>query len=436
MFTANQIRYTLGIIGVMAILYFFSGIVSWIVIAYVLSLLGLPIMKLLGKIRIRKWQLGAGAKSLLTIIFFYFMLGLLLLLFIPPVLQQARNLSNADYKSFSKSLTRMSDSFMNRLEKAGLSEKDKPATKKSTPRPKPLPPNTSVVRIDSLLMAAGDSTHANTPIILNIQVNTPETRVEINAADTLVKAGDSPTEQLKKKVFKFFNPSALFEFFGGLLNTLTHLLVALVSITFLLFFFLKDPLLFENAVLAFIPTHREQDVRAVLDRIQVLLMRYFLGILLEIAGVTLFVWVGLTLFGIPNALLIAFVAALLNIIPYVGIFIASAFGAILTLTANLEADFFVVTLPMILKLVFLIGIAHIIDAYLLQPIIYSKSVMAHPLEIFVIVLVGAELSGIMGMVLAVPVYTVGRVIAAEFFENSKVVRSLTRRMNEELEDDE
>lgn len=73
-------------------------------------------------------------------------------------------------------------------------------------------------------------------------------------------------------------------------------------------------------------------------------------------------------------------------------------------------------------------IMQIIDNFVLQPIIFSKSVKAHPLEIFLVVLIGAKLGGILGMVLAIPLYTVFRVIGKVFLSEFKVIQNLTRNI--------
>ncbi|MEK6617008.1 MAG: AI-2E family transporter, partial [Bacteroidota bacterium] len=69
----------------------------------------------------------------------------------------------------------------------------------------------------------------------------------------------------------------------------------------------------------------------------------------------------------------------------------------------------------IIKILIVFPIVNLTDAFLLQPLIYSSSVKAHPLEIFLVILVGATIGGIGGMILAVPSYTILRVFAKEFF---------------------
>jgi predicted PurR-regulated permease PerM len=72
----------------------------------------------------------------------------------------------------------------------------------------------------------------------------------------------------------------------------------------------------------------------------------------------------------------------------------------------------------------------LLDNLLLIPFIFSNSVLAHPLEIFLVILMGSQLYGIIGMVLAIPTYTVIRVIAKEFLNKFKLVQKLTGKMKE------
>jgi predicted PurR-regulated permease PerM len=73
----------------------------------------------------------------------------------------------------------------------------------------------------------------------------------------------------------------------------------------------------------------------------------------------------------------------------------------------------------------------IIDNILFQPLIYSSSVKAHPLEIFLVIMAAGSLAGVLGMFLAIPTYTIIRVIAKEFFDNMKLVRKLTESLNKQ-----
>ena len=144
--------------------------------------------------------------------------------------------------------------------------------------------------------------------------------------------------------------------------------------------------------------------------------------------ITIFVSVFLSILGIKNALLIGFFAALINVIPYLGPMIGAAFGVFITISSNLDLEFYNEMLPLLVKVVIVFASMQMLDNFLLQPFIFSNSVLAHPLEIFIIILVGAKLGGILGMVLAIPVYTVLRVVARVFLSEFKIVQKITGGM--------
>jgi len=92
--------------------------------------------------------------------------------------------------------------------------------------------------------------------------------------------------------------------------------------------------------------------------------------------------------------------------------------------------FYTEMLPLLMKVGLLFLTMHLLDGFLLQPIIFSNSVMAHPLEIFIMIVVGAKLGGIVGMITALPIYTIFRVIAASFLSEFKLIRNLTEHLDE------
>ena len=76
-------------------------------------------------------------------------------------------------------------------------------------------------------------------------------------------------------------------------------------------------------------------------------------------------------------------------------------------------------------------VTQFLDNMVISTIIFSKSVQAHPLEIFIVTLVAAKLGGVVGMVIGIPTYTLLRVIARTFFSEFKVVQRLTEHLDEE-----
>ena len=237
----------------------------------------------------------------------------------------------------------------------------------------------------------------------------------------------SPIDQLQNDVLNQLG-GMLTGVFGSVVSLTSTVMIGLFSIIFITFFFLRDEALFQNAVLAIVPNDREEEVLNAINQIQTLLTRYFIGILGQITIITIIVTLGLTLVGIENALLIGFFAGVINVIPYLGPLIGGAFGILMAIASNLQLDFYTQMLPMIGKVALIFMSMQLIDNFILQPFIFSTSVRAHPLEIFIVIMIGAELYGILGMVIAIPVYTILRVILSTFLNEFKLVQKLTQRM--------
>ena len=134
----------------------------------------------------------------------------------------------------------------------------------------------------------------------------------------------------------------------------------------------------------------------------------------------------LLIFDIKSAVVIAFLCALLNLIPYIGPLIGGVLMILLTMTSSLEYDFQTHILPVTTYVLFGYIVAQLIDNFFSQPIIFSKSVKSHPLEIFLIIVIGGLLFGITGMIFAVPSYTVIKVVLKEFLSENPIVKSLTK----------
>ena len=100
----------------------------------------------------------------------------------------------------------------------------------------------------------------------------------------------------------------------------------------------------------------------------------------------------------------------------------------LTMSSNLGLDFQTEILPKSTYVLIGYIFAQLLDNFISQPIIFSKSVKSHPLEIFLIIIIGGILFGIIGMILAVPTYTAVKVILKTFFAENKIVKSLTKEL--------
>jgi predicted PurR-regulated permease PerM len=229
-----------------------------------------------------------------------------------------------------------------------------------------------------------------------------------------------------KSVVNLGNVTSLINSFFGVAGTV---IVGLFSVLFIAFFFLKDENMFEDGLLLFIPEKHHQATRKVIRDSKNLLVRYFIGVMLEVICVMLIITIGLWIFGVENALLIGFFGGMMNIIPYLGPIIGTLIGIVLGVSATLSVGIYNELLPVFFKIGGVFLGANFIDNNILVPFIYSKSVKSHPLEIFFVIIIGGSLAGLPGMLLAIPVYTILRVIGREFFQQFRVVKKLTKSID-------
>ena len=221
-----------------------------------------------------------------------------------------------------------------------------------------------------------------------------------------------------------FLPDAI----NTVLNGLSGFTIGVFSVIFISFFFLRDSGLLERMVMVFVADKNVKRVEKSILSIKNLLSRYFIGLLVQITVLFIIYTLVLLIFGIPNAVTIALVCALLNIIPYLGPIIGTVLIIFLTMTSNLDASFASVTLPKTIYVFIGFTVGQLIDNFLTQPYVFSTSVKSHPLEIFIIILIGGLLFGPLGMIIAVPSYTALKVIFKEFYAHNKIVKALTKNI--------
>ena len=167
-----------------------------------------------------------------------------------------------------------------------------------------------------------------------------------------------------------FLPDAI----NTVLNGLSGFTIGVFSVIFISFFFLKDSGLLERMVMVFVLDKNVKRVEKSILSIKNLLSRYFIGLLVQITVLFIIYTLVLLIFGIPNAVTIALVCALLNIIPFLGPIIGTVLIIFLTMTSNLDASFASVTLPKTIYVLIGFTIGQLIDNFLTQPYVFSTSV--------------------------------------------------------------
>lgn len=346
--------------------WFFKHLVAYILISVVLSIIGHPIVKFLGRLKVKGYTLPKGIRAAITLITLWGLLIGFLSLVIPLVVSEVNHLSKIE-----------------------------------------------VVEISSQI---------------ETQLNEVYTYFESFTADP--KAEESFNAYFEKKINSFISLARVSNIVHVLTETFGDIIIAILAISFITFFFLKEERLFYNAVMALVPDDYYAKVKNVLRSIQRLLTRYFIGLLLEMLSVMILVTTGLIIVGIEfnQAVVIGFFAGCFNIIPYIGPMISTIFGLVLGTAIHIEQGMQLELLPFLAQIGLVFLITYTFNNFVTQPFIYSNSVHAHPLEIFLVILAAASIAGVPGMVFAIPTYTIIRIVAKEFFSSFKLVQKLTKNL--------
>jgi predicted PurR-regulated permease PerM len=352
----------LGIILSAVVVYYFSNIVIYLLIAGLLSLVGQPLMEWLARKEVKRIKIPRSIASLMTMGLMLLITLLFISIFIPLIIKEANVIASLD-------VAQLSDMF------------EKP-----------------VQRAEEFLDKAG-----------------------------LLK-GQSLNEYIQQRLKNLISVTNVSNLLEALVSATGNIFLAFVSVSFILFFFLKEKDLFYKIILTLVPDGYEQKMDKTFHGIKQMLIRYFLGILGQIVILAIILTIGLSIAGVKSALLIAFFGAMLNIIPYVGVIIAVVLGVIISIAEAFPLELYPGMVWLAAKVGLVFWIAQLLDNFITQPLIFSSSVKAHPLEIFLVILAGGTTGGVFGMVLAVPAYTVLRVIAKEFFSEFRIVRELTGDM--------
>lgn len=228
-------------------------------------------------------------------------------------------------------------------------------------------------------------------------------------------------EEIKQSILETVKKFDFGGFISGLISITSSLLIGTLAVAFITFFLLLENGLLRRNFLNLIPNAYFELSVATFTKVEKLLSNYLFGLLLQILAIFSLSGFGLTLVGVEYALTIALFAAIANLIPYAGPILGTVFGIVVgistgTFSTDTEYTYFLI------KIISVFAAVQITDNVLLQPMIFSKSVKAHPLEIFVIIFAGAKIAGIVGMIFAIPVYTIFRVSVMEFYKGYKSYR--------------
>jgi predicted PurR-regulated permease PerM len=231
------------------------------------------------------------------------------------------------------------------------------------------------------------------------------------------------------KIMAMMNSFKLPTLAASILSIGGNIVMGFFIVAFITFFFLKDSHIVNKFIDSITPDKYLDEVHKIILNSRKLISRYFVGVFIEILFMILLLSIGFSIFGFNNAILIACICGVMVILPYIGVIIGGGFGLMVLITSYLSVNPSTDIVPIILQFVLVFIIAKLIDDFLMQPLIYSKSVKAKPLEIFLVILMAGKIGGVLGMVLAIPVYTFLRIIAKEFFNKWKFIKALTKEID-------
>ncbi|WP_317899488.1 AI-2E family transporter [Aurantibacillus circumpalustris] len=203
----------------------------------------------------------------------------------------------------------------------------------------------------------------------------------------------------------------------------------ILCVLFITFFLLRDSNIVKESILVITPSGYENATSDILRTSKKMLSKYFTGLFLDMVIVGTTVLVSLSILGIKNALVIAFFASILNVIPYIGSMITVIIALTLGVSSCISTGSYELISPTIYKIFFTLLSINLLDGFILQPFIFSNSVKAHPLEIFLVTLMAASLGGVFAMVVALPTYTLIRIVAKEFLTHLKFFKKISEKIN-------
>jgi predicted PurR-regulated permease PerM len=365
----KNILVVIGVTLFLACVWYFRSIVVYILISGVLSIMGRPLVDLFCRLKIKNWSFPRSFSALLTLFIIWGLIITFFATFIPLITTQLNYFSTIDSAKIVQII------------------------------------KGPIEKIEQLFMTF------NRDVTNQISIQ----------------------GYISQKVSEVLNINMVQNFLMTVFGTLGNLMVAIFSISFITFFFLKDQHLFFESILMWVPDKFTENVSRALHSIQKLLTRYFIGIIIQSTCIFILITLGMTIVGIDfnQAIVMGVIIGILNVIPYVGPWLGLFIALIMGIASHINMDFHEVVVPLITYMIIVEIITNLIDNVIFQPVIFSNSVKAHPLEIFIVVLASGFAAGIPGMILGIPAYTVLRVFAREFFYNFKAVQKITSSLSPE-----
>ncbi len=243
----------------------------------------------------------------------------------------------------------------------------------------------------------------------------------------IITKGATVESLLKDNISHIIDFSIFSNFLSGIISFAGSLLFYMFTILFLSFCFLLDVRMLPRFILLLTPQKYEEKVKHIMMRSKVVLSRYFIGLVINVFVMIASYAIALSIVGVKGALVIAFFAGIVNIIPYVGPLIAVGTGIILGVTGVISDGLYGATGTTILKVFLAMLVVILLDNIVYGPLIQGRSLKVHPVEIFLVIIAAGSIGGIPAMIIAVPSYAFLRIVGEEFFSQFRIFKKADER---------
>lgn len=198
-----------------------------------------------------------------------------------------------------------------------------------------------------------------------------------------------------------------FESIGSVVGAVTNIVIAIITMPFILFYLLKDGKSLPYHVMKVIPSKMRLSTYNLLTEINTQISQYIRGQLVVAFFVGLMFWIGFAIIGLEYAVTLGVLAGFLNLIPYLGSFLATIPAIVIALVDSPS---------MLVKVLIVFAIEQMIEGRVIQPQILGSNLEIHPLTIIIVLLSAGKIFGIPGVILGIPGYAVLKVIVVHFFK--------------------
>lgn len=220
--------------------------------------------------------------------------------------------------------------------------------------------------------------------------------------------------QLSSKAFSIFSSTIT-----GVASAFSSMASVMMTAPFVLYYLLKDSTKFQNFIISKLPEEMKKPVEETIDEIDSKVGSYISGQMLVSLCIGVLLFIGYNIIGLPYAVSLATLAALLSIVPYLGPVLA-------IMPAMLVA--FATDWVMVVKMLVVWGVVQFLEGNFISPNIMGRSMNQHPLTVIFVIIIAAKMMGIVGAIIGIPFYAVLKILAERIF---KILKNRYNRLYKE-----